>query len=173
MVPVGLHARAADATSGNRIALLLAPLPVHIAEPQVCIERVAEAMQHIKHGGATQGGDLLVAAAEVLGPRLISDTFRIALRLRAFNTVVTNIPGPRTERSLLGAQLTGLVPIVNLWPHEALGIAVASYAGTVSFGLQADREVVPDLAVLRDDLAAAFDALLAAAGAPVPAAARA
>ena len=171
MVPVGLHARAADATAGNRVALLLAPLPVHIADPHACVDAVAEAMQHIKHGGSTEGGDLLVAAADLLGPRLLTDTFRLALRMRAFNTIVTNIPGPKTERSLLGARLTGLVPIVNLWPHEALGIAVASYAGTVNFGLQADREVLPDLAALRDDLAAAFDALLAATGAPIPRAA--
>lgn len=173
MVPVGSQARSSDATAGNRVALLLAPLPVHIAEPRACLERVAEAMQHIKHGSSTQGGDLLVAAADLLGPRLLTDTLRLALRMRAFNTIVTNIPGPKTERTVLGARLTGLVPIVNLWPHEALGIAVASYAGTVSIGLHADREVVPDLAVLRDDLAAAFDALLAATGAPIPAAARA
>jgi hypothetical protein len=171
MVPAGMHARTDDATAGNRIALLLAPVPVHIADPRACLGRITGAMRNVKRGGATGGGELLVAAADLFGPRLLTDTLRLALRLRAFNTIVTNVPGPAATRTLLGARLTGLVPIVNLWPHEALGIAVASYAGSVFFGLQADRATVPDLAALRDDLAAAFDALVAAAGSPLPAAA--
>jgi hypothetical protein len=64
---------------------------------------------------------------------------------------------------MLGAQLTRLTPIVNLWPHQAVGVAVASYAGELVFGLQADRRVVPDVDRLRDDLAAALDALRDAA----------
>jgi diacylglycerol O-acyltransferase len=171
MVPVGRHAQSHYATEGNRIALLLAPLPVDEEDPQEAVERVARAMLGIKRGGATQGGDLLVATSELLGSSVLVAMFRIALRLRAFNTIVTNVPGPPAERTLLGARLTGVVPIVNLWPHEALGIAVASYSETLSFGLQADRTALPDLSAIRDDLVAAFDALLAASGAPHPAAA--
>jgi hypothetical protein len=171
MVPVGRHVTTAAATEGNRLALLLAPLPVDEEDPRESIERIARAMIDIKTRGAPQGGDLLVAASELLGPAVLVATFRLALRLRAFNTIVTNVPGPPAERTLLGARLTGVVPIVNLWPHEALGIAVASYSETLSFGLQADRTALPDLSAIRDDLVAAFDALLAASGAPHPAAA--
>jgi WS/DGAT/MGAT family acyltransferase len=171
MVPVGRHVKTAQATQGNRVALLLAPLPVDEEDPREAALRISRAMLGIKRGGAAQGGDLLVAASELLGASVLVATFRLALRLRAFNTIVTNIPGPPGERELLGARLTGLVPIVNLWPHEALGIAVASYADTLSFGLQADRTALPDLAAIRDDLAAAFDALLVASEAPRPAAA--
>lgn len=66
------------------------------------------------------------------------------------------MPGPSDDRTLLGARVTAITPIVNLWPHVALGFAAVSYAGTLHVGIQADRVHVPDLAALRDDLAAAF-----------------
>lgn len=110
----------------------------------------------------TDGGELLVAAADVLGPALLTATFRTALRLRGYNTIVTNVPGPKDERTLLGARVLSLVPIVNLWPHIALGFAAASYAGALHVGLQADRVRVPDLTALRDDVAAAFAELTGA-----------
>jgi len=50
---------------------------------------------------------------------------------------------------------------LGLEPRD--GIAVASYAGTITFGIQTDRDVIPDPAQLRDDLAAAFERLRTAA----------
>ena len=160
MVPVGRHAGAADATIGNRVALALAPLPVDEAEPRTRLARIHAAMHRARK--TTDGGELLVAAADVLGPALLTATFRTALRLRGYNTIVTNVPGPKDERTLLGARVLSLVPIVNLWPHIALGFAAASYAGALHVGLQADRVRVPDLAALRDDVAAAFAELTGA-----------
>ena len=160
MVPVGRHARAEGATIGNRVALALAPLPLDEADPRARIARIHAGMHQARR--TVDGGELLVAAADLLGPTVLTATFRTALRLRAYNTIVTNVPGPTSERSLLGARVTAITPIVNLWPHEALGFAATSYAGTLHIGIHADRVHVPDLAALRDDLAAAFHELAGA-----------
>jgi len=165
-VPVGRHAPGDRDPAGNRVVLLLARLPIDEADPVRCVHRVGATMRALKGGHTVSGGDLMVALSELTTPALLIGTLRLSLRMRAFNLIVTNVPGPPVPLSLpapIGARLTRLVPIVNLWPGQALGIAAASYAGTMTFGIHADREVIHDAGQLRDDLAAAFDALRDAA----------
>ena len=163
MVPVGRHAKGERVASGNRVVLLLAQLPVHEADPVECLRRVAATTRKLKADHTASGGDLLVALGDATTPAVLLNVLRLALWMRAFTLIVTNVPGPKTSLSLLGAQLTRVVPIVNLWPHQSLGIAVASYAGSMTFGIQVDRAVIADVGQVRDDLAAAFEALLEAA----------
>ena len=84
---------------------------------------------------------------------------RLALASRGFNVVITNIPGPPFPLYLMGARLDSLTPIVNLWPHGALGVAVMSYAGRLAIGLNADRAVIPDLEPMARDLVSSFEEL--------------
>jgi len=163
MVPVGRHAKGSREAAGNRVVLLLAALPVDEPDPVARMARVTATTRRLKTGHSVAGGELLVALSEATTPWLLVGAVRLALRFRGFNLIVTNVPGPRAGLALLGAQLTQIVPIVNLWPHHALGIAAASYAGTMAFGIHADREVVPDADAFRDDLSAAFDELRASA----------
>lgn len=179
MVPVARHARGSREAEGNRVVMLLVPLPVDEADPVARLRRITAATRALKAGHSAGGGDLLLAASEIVTPAVLIGVLRLSLRLRGFNLIVTNIPGPTAPLFALGARLLRVTPIVNLWPHQAVGIAVASYAGQLVFGLQADRRVVPDVDRLRDDLAAALDALrdaatraLAAAPTAVPAAPR-
>ena len=165
MVPVARRGGVARETAGNRLALLLARLPVREADPLARIHAVVEATRRLKASHQAAGGDLLVALSELATPGLLASVLRLSLRMRAFNLVVTNVPGPAQPLALLGSRLVRIVPIVNLWPHQALGIAVATYAGRVSFGLHVDRAVVSEreLGELRDDLAGELRVLLAAA----------
>ncbi|HET7502525.1 MAG TPA: wax ester/triacylglycerol synthase family O-acyltransferase [Kofleriaceae bacterium] len=162
MVPVARHAKGSRATSGNQVAMLLTRLPVAILDPVERLRRVAATTRGLKRGGAVPGGDLLVALSDATAPVLLVAILKLSLRMRGFNLIVTNVPGPTRPLALIGARLTRIVPVVNLWPHVALGIAVASYAGTMTFGIQTDRAVIPDAGPLRDDLAAAFEELRAA-----------
>lgn len=176
MVPVGRHPGGAQDTTGNHVVLLLVPLPADAGDPVECLHRISTSTRGLKAGRSASAGELLIALSQITTPAVLTGVLRLALRMRAFNLIVTNIPGPKAPLSLLGARLTRVVPIVNLWPHQSLGVAVASYAGAMTFGLQADRQVIPEpeLAQLRDDLAAAFDALhMAAQRAPATAPARA
>ena len=159
MVPVGRNARGAHDMAGYRVALLLVRIPVDERDPAACLRQVSTTTRKLKAGHRAAGGDLLVALSDMTTPALLTSVLDLALKMRAFNLIVTNVPGPIEPLSLLGARLMRIVPIVNLWPHQSVGIAVASYAGAMTFGIQADRAVIPELDRLRNDLIAAFDDL--------------
>jgi hypothetical protein len=57
-------------------------------------------------------------------------------------------------------------PMVPLMGNLAVGIALFSYAGTLSWGLSADWDLVPDLHELTLAIGDAFDELRVAAGLP-------
>ncbi len=69
---------------------------------------------------------------------------------------VTNVPGPQFPMYLLGSQLLVQYPAVPLWAGHGVGIALFSYNGEVSWGLNADRDVVPDVAAFAASIEAAF-----------------
>ena len=79
MVPVGRHAGNPSARSGNRIALLLAPLPIDLADPVASLTRIATATHALKHGEDANAGDLLVAIAEATSPRVLAGVLRLAV----------------------------------------------------------------------------------------------
>ena len=68
----------------------------------------------------------------------------------AFNLTITNVPGPPRTLYAFGAPMREVLPLVPVFAHHAVGIAVVDYAGTVYFGLNADAASVHDLDVLSD-----------------------
>ncbi len=79
------------------------------------------------------------------------------------NTTVSNVPGPTEPIYFAGARLvrvTGLGPLIG---GMNLFHVIASYNGTVSMGVTADRNALPDPAHYADCMQAAFDELLATA----------
>jgi hypothetical protein len=77
--------------------------------------------------------------------------------VRAFNLVVSNIPGPQQPFWLNGQRLLAAHPVVPLNPSsQGLSVGILSYDGQVCFGLLADRDLEPALG----DVAAALHASL-------------
>ena len=103
------------------------------------------------------GVELVERVGDLGGPNLVAATFRIAAKLRAFNVVVTNVPGPSSPLFLGRARLAQLWGEVPLFAHQGVGIAAISYDDRLSLGLHADPDAVPDLAALVGDLERAFD----------------
>ncbi|MGZ4715057.1 MAG: WS/DGAT domain-containing protein, partial [Acidimicrobiia bacterium] len=79
---------------------------------------------------------------------------------RGFNLVVTNVPGPQFPLYAAGAQMLESYPVLPLMSGHALAIGVTSYDGGVYFGLNADRDAVPDLEVLGQCVTEALDELV-------------
>lgn len=153
MVPVSTLRPGEDALSGNRVVLFLAALAVDEPDPVERLRRIATATSELKNrSGQREAGEVLVRLSDATTPALLTNTFRVTLALRAFNVIVTNIPGPPFPLFLMDARLESLTPIVNLWPHDGLAIAVMSYAGRMYVGLQADRAVIADLRPLARDI---------------------
>jgi diacylglycerol O-acyltransferase / wax synthase len=74
------------------------------------------------------------------------------------------VPGPQAPLYMLGRRLRAFYPQVPLVANTALGIAIMSYDGQLSFGLLGDYDAMPDLDRLAADVSAATAELAAAAG---------
>ena len=75
---------------------------------------------------------------------------------RMFNLTITTVPGPRERLYAFGAPLVEVLPLVPLFAGHTIGIAVVSYAGQMTFGLNADRMSAPDVAVLAEGIERSF-----------------
>ncbi|HYU15534.1 MAG TPA: wax ester/triacylglycerol synthase family O-acyltransferase, partial [Candidatus Acidoferrum sp.] len=164
MVPASTHEASDTSVSGNRVAMLLAQLPLDQPEPARRMERVRATTSALKRASHhVAAGELLLRVCDVSAPSLLPALMNLSLARRAFNVVITDIPGPRVPLYLLGCRLQSFHPIVNLWPQHTLGLAFFSYAGTMYCGLHADRDAIADLDPLVGDLEASFAELRDAA----------
>jgi len=162
---VPLSVRATDG-EGTDIAPLVAPLPVGIEDPVAQFRVIRDAVAELERDMHAIGARALTELEGFASPTLMSQAARLQQSQRAFNLVVTNVPGPQVALYLLGRRLRALYPVVPITRRQALGIAVMSYDGRLGFGLLADYDALPDVDVLANDLRAAIAAL--AAGASIP-----
>ncbi len=149
-----------SSVGGNKIALSIIDLPVHLPDP---LERY-QATMHSTNTGKTkshqvEGTVLLEEISDVTSSTVMRESVRVAGALRSFNVVITNVPGPPFQLYLLGAPLESMFPLVPLFHHQGLGIAIFSYKGIISFGLGADWQAVPNLYEFVEDLQSAFTEL--------------
>src|SRR4051795_6796901 len=164
MVPVSVRPQEARGALGNQVAAMMAPLPVGLQDPVARMERISDAMGHLKSGGQAVGAQVLTELTGFAPPNIMSQASRVVARQRMFNLVVTNVPGPQFPLYMMGRQLEGLFPMVPLAPNQALGIAIMSYNGTINFGLVGDFDLMSDLDELAEDLQASLAELAEAAG---------
>jgi WS/DGAT/MGAT family acyltransferase len=160
MVPVNVRGGGERHLLGNHVSGWLMMLPVH----EACAERrfaaVRAATEALKASRQHLGGQVMTSA----GSTLLSLGLRVVERMRPFNLLVTNVPGPRDALFLLGARLRFVYPEAPLFPSQGVGVALFSYADTLCLGIHADCHVVPDTERLVAAARAAFDELLAVAG---------
>ena len=168
MVPVSVRADIERGALGNRVAAMWAALPVAVNDPVERLERVSREMRGVKQSGQAVGAEILTRLSGFAPPTIMAQAARLQARQRIFNLVVTNVPGPQFPLYLLGRELESIYPMVPLAENTALGIAILSYNGLLSFGLVADYDALSDVEVLADELRASIDELAAAAGPPAP-----
>ena len=145
-------------STGNQVAMLLAELPVSEADPIERLKKVIVVTTRLKkESNQTGGAELLEDVADLTTKRLILDISRGAIMRRAYNVVVTNIPGPPFPLYMLGAQVKAMFPLVPIPPTQNLGIALFSYNGELHWGFNADWQGFPDVHEFVEDLEATFE----------------
>jgi diacylglycerol O-acyltransferase / wax synthase len=163
-VPVSVRGESGRGDTGNKVAGVMAPLPVWAREPTTCFELVTEAMNGVKESGQALGAKALTELSGFASPTILSQAMRVATRRHLFNLVVTNVPGPQRPLYLAGREMIDFVPMVPLARGQALGVAIMSYNGRLCFGLSGDWDAMHDLDEFADDLRAAIAELEAAVG---------
>lgn len=152
MVPVSVRPDSELLALGNRVSSLFVELPVGEPNPLLRYRKTRAAVAELKNSGRAAGAEALVALAGATPPMIHGFVSRIAFTPRLFNITVTNVPGPQMTLYACGSPMRRVLPLVPIFAGHAVGIAVASYDGQVTFGLNADRATVPDLDVLRDGI---------------------
>jgi WS/DGAT/MGAT family acyltransferase len=154
-VPVSLHR--ADEPDGvaNRDSYFFVDLPVDEPDPVKRLRAINRETQERK----------LSHDAETLY-RLGAHPFvaHWAMSPRVFTFNVSNVRGPAHDVYVLGSRVSEMYSVAEIAPRHALRLAVVSAAGSLFFGLCADREVVDDLDVLAEGIERSADELLAVAG---------
>ncbi|HEU0103105.1 MAG TPA: wax ester/triacylglycerol synthase family O-acyltransferase [Mycobacteriales bacterium] len=147
MVPVSVRE---EAGVPGRVSSYFVDLPVGEGSPVMRLHQVSFAMRDHKESGQSVGADALVQLSGFAPPTIHSLGARVAsgMTRRVFNLVVTNVPGPQFPLYATGARLLQMYPVVPLTRGQALAIGLISYDGGVYYGLNADRDAMPDIDVL-------------------------
>ncbi len=164
MVPVSVRGDEQRGELGNRVAAMMASLPVWCQEPVARLALISEEMGGLKEGGQAVGAEVLTGLTGFAPSPVMAQAARLVGRQRFFNLVVTNVPGPQMPLFLLGRRAVDPFPMVPLAKNQGLGIAVMSYDGRMNFGLVGDFDALSDIEDLADDLHASLGELADAAG---------
>jgi WS/DGAT/MGAT family acyltransferase len=163
LVPVSV--RESGDSGGNRISTVFVDLPVLGHDLIERVHAISAQTRGLKESAAVRAGALMVGASGWAPPLFSGIVARALGQIRAFNLVVSNIPGPQQPFFLNGVRMHAVYPIVPLNPsNQGLAVGVVSYDGRVCFGVLADRDLEPPLSTVAAGLRAALGELQAAAG---------
>jgi WS/DGAT/MGAT family acyltransferase len=160
LVPVSVRSKGEHGELGNKIAQVIAHLPVDEADPRARLEAVIDETGKVKRSRQVLASELFEELSDWTATGVLTTLLRLSTQQRSYNVIVTNVPGPQVPLFLLGAPLCDAFPMAPLFANQALGFAIFSYAGGLDWGLNADRDLVPDLHDVVDDLRASFAELL-------------
>jgi diacylglycerol O-acyltransferase / wax synthase len=167
MIPVSLREGDEDEVWTNRVSATVAALPTDVDGPLARLHAAHDALRVAKQVFAALPGDLTPDAAGLGVPATVTAVSRALSRWSSvtpapFNTVVSNVPGPREPLWLGGARMTHYIPVSAIADPVGLNITVQSYVDQLDIGLLGCAGLLPDLPDLADAVADEFAVLRAA-----------
>ncbi|GAA1140281.1 wax ester/triacylglycerol synthase family O-acyltransferase [Nocardioides aquiterrae] len=170
MVPIGLKAKESHLPStegGNAIGAVMCRLGTDLHDPADRLSAVHASMADGKEAlsGMTPT-QIMAMSALGQAPAIIAPMLRMSGIVRPpYNTIISNVPGPRTTQYWNGAKLVGHYPLSIPINGMALNITCISYDGRLGFGVIGCRRTVPRLQRLLTHLDDEVAALEKASGA--------
>ncbi len=162
--PVGLQPKHRSSVGGNFVSAMMMDLPVGEPDAGLRVETIRMFTKARKGSASVRGTEVLEKIADETWPPMLAKFASLVESSRAYNLIVTNVPGPQFPLYLLGARMRESYPLVPLFGHQGVGIALLSYNGHLCWGFSADRDVVPDLHDLVESVQEAFAELGRTAG---------
>ncbi len=171
MVPVSVRSEGERGSGGNLVSAMLVSLATDEADPLARLRAIRDAARSSKTALRAVGARTLVSSADLLPFALSGLAARLYSRLTLaerhrpmFNLVITNVPGPPRRLTIGGAEMLSYAGAAPVLDGLGLILPVLSYAGTMSIGVTADREIMPDAAAFAARLEAALGDLERAVG---------
>lgn len=163
MVPMSL--RKDETAGGNQIAMILANLGTHVSDPANRLRVVQASVKEAKKRFAQMSPEeILNFTALSMAPTGLNLLTGLAPKWRAFNVIISNVPGPHQPLYWNGARLEGLYPVSIVLDRIALNMTLTSYRDQIEFGLIACRRTLPSMQRMLNYLEQAIHELEIAAG---------
>jgi diacylglycerol O-acyltransferase / wax synthase len=163
MVPVSVRESDGDDELGNQISFIFVDLPCDEPDPVRRLRTVQASVGERKAAGEPEAANEVLEAIGYAPRFLQRPISKLAASPRAFNLVVSNIPGPREPLYMLGCELEAAYPVVPLSDGHGVSIGMTTIRDDVCLGVYADRESVPDADLLSEAIDDSIDELLQAA----------
>jgi WS/DGAT/MGAT family acyltransferase len=144
MLPVNVRAEHEHLHLGNRVSMMVAPLPVGIRDPLERYHQVCTATALLKRSGQASRMSRVIDLLALLPPALQKPIGWVPVQAAPVNTICTNVPGPAVSLYVQGKRLEVLVPIVPLAQGVGLAFAILSYADALTIGITFDPALVQD-----------------------------
>ena len=155
-IPVNIRPATEEYALGNRLTSLFIPLHVSEPDPLTRYKRTVAEAEALKSSSQAVGARTLIELTGLAPPALHIYLAQTLFDVRLFNLTITNVPGPKSTLYSFGVPMVELLPLVPLFARHSVGIAIFSYDGGIVFGLNADRDAVPDLDVLAKGIEESF-----------------
>ncbi len=149
-VSVRVDNASAGAGHGNMFGLQQCPLGTDLDDPVERLELIHRSMEFAKDEVARRGSTVTaLLTAPNLAPTLLLSAIPLVPRWRTgYNVPISNVRGPSTDMYFNGAHLDSMYPISTVFDGLGLNATMCSYAGTMSIGYVAGRNLVPDIQTL-------------------------
>ena len=152
----------------TQASMMLVELGTQYASPLKRMNAIQASTAKVKHALTGLKTVLPTDYPSLLAPWLVGGVAKAAYKVYSAtgldkrlpmlsNVVISNVPGPRVPLYLAGARMLTYYPVSIVTHSLALNITVQTYAGSVDFGLIADKHAVPDLQDLANALHDAFE----------------
>lgn len=135
--------------SGNRVGVMIAPLPVGEPDPGRRVAQIARVTAQRKRQPPYQPSGRILQRWMV----------RTMSHQRLVNVLVSNLPGPAVPLRLAGTRVLEIFQIGAVQGNLTVSVGALSYAGQLNVTIVADADAVPDVAEFGAGMAAALGQL--------------
>jgi diacylglycerol O-acyltransferase len=163
-VPVSVHNKSGR-PGRNHTTLMFCRVETQISDPAERIGAIAAGNAAAKDHTTAMGPTLLHDWTEFGGPTIFGAAMRILPRIpislsRAYNLILSNVPGPQAQLYFLGCQIDAMYPLGPVIGNAGLNITVMSLNGELGVGIIGCPDLLPDLWGIADAFPDALKELL-------------
>ncbi len=158
-VAMPVSTRTGGTAGGNSFSLTTTDLPAP-ADPIIALQVVRDGLARVKSGGSVDVLGSLSMIINLLPTSVLTGFAKDTAATVDFT--VSNVRGAPIDLYIAGARCEALYPMGPI-SGTAFNLSTLSYAGRLDMGLVVDAGAIADPPALRDAVAGAYDALLAAA----------
>jgi WS/DGAT/MGAT family acyltransferase len=144
-LPVSVRPKDDGDSGGNAISTMLASLATDEPDVRARLETIkASTIRGKEHLQSMPRAAINHYTTLIMLPFMVGQlTGRINVKRPMFNTVVSNVPGPKNPLYFNGAEMEAVYPVSLIFDGQALNITVLSYADRINWSFTACRTSLP------------------------------